>query len=826
MTSRTYLELDIKATGQAHILLTSDNGSVLEVVIGGWYNTQSAIRSSKQGTEVVTKSGPVLDGTQYIRFNISWGGSDLVVQRESDQVYSHFMTLPQWRNYGSTNTIEKIDFATGWGAIGNWRIYSQYTLLEAYEKRQTVYVMAMILANGNSNSIEKLAVEKNDIEMVEFFKNCTSESFSQTYNGSSLLHIATENENPVEMLDLLISSGTPLDAVDSHGKTALMIAASTRSTEAMEYLLSQHADALTEDSVGFSMLHHVIINYDVEYIRNLLNSYTFELDFLTRVMSVFIYPSPNAIALSEHIILRSKNSTSVLAEDLLLPKLHTKTYENELDELGTTPLHTAFEAEDFFQIQMLLANGLDPTILSDKGLSPFHLAALDPNFNVFELFSMTDIDHNTSNRQTALHLAIEAGNMPVIEKLLQNKADVNAIDNNGNSPIFLAAKLGLESLVTELANAGADLTIRNFYGQSLSSIIGTDFFNEILTFQNQCEDMKCSANEMCEKQNDKLVCECKPGFHKVGDSCSDLDECSRDPCPENTLCGNSYGSFSCLCAPGYVKSYDGSCMNVNECLQSPCSDKNSFCVDTEGSYFCTCKKGLIGDGKFLVGCIDANECIFDPCDQNAVCENSFGSFQCTCNEGYTGDGFSCLDINECTKNPCIDSLSCVNHDGGFSCGCSDSIGTGIKEPIFREIPYLNQPLRYEGIAILNLPSQDSRIYPGCIGQWGEMSISPDCSCDTQTHIRTRECTSVTPCDESYCDLLEGSVCKVKMPCIVPLCIKSLKSRNVNGEFELDRDEISQDEFCDFLNEFKGLYCTGAIKCLVEIGEYSSEYTQC
>ena len=32
----------------------------------------------------------------------------------------------------------------------------------------------------------------------------------------------------------------------------------------------------------------------------------------------------------------------------------------------------------------------------------------------------------------------------------------------------------------------------------------------------------------------------------------------------------------------------------------------------------------------------------DNCAENLICMNTPGSFSCTCNEGYTGDGTSCV----------------------------------------------------------------------------------------------------------------------------------------------------------------------------------------
>ena len=40
--------------------------------------------------------------------------------------------------------------------------------------------------------------------------------------------------------------------------------------------------------------------------------------------------------------------------------------------------------------------------------------------------------------------------------------------------------------------------------------------------------------------------------------------------------------------------------------------------------------------------LDTNECLLDsPCHANATCINTDGSYICTCDSVYSGDGFTC-----------------------------------------------------------------------------------------------------------------------------------------------------------------------------------------
>ncbi len=47
--------------------------------------------------------------------------------------------------------------------------------------------------------------------------------------------------------------------------------------------------------------------------------------------------------------------------------------------------------------------------------------------------------------------------------------------------------------------------------------------------------------------------------------------------------------------------------------------------------------------KYKVFVTDIDDCAIDThtCDAMATCMNTLGSYECTCNEGYEGDGFMC-----------------------------------------------------------------------------------------------------------------------------------------------------------------------------------------
>ncbi|KAL3837629.1 hypothetical protein ACJMK2_022975, partial [Sinanodonta woodiana] len=229
-------------------------------------------------------------------------------------------------------------------------------------------------------------------------------------------------------------------------------------------------------------------------------------------------------------------------------------------------------------------------------------------------------------------------------------------------------------------------------------------------------NMNCS--QICLVVDRKPVCVCQQGYFldTDGNTCKDINECEKKTsCSQPDNCFNMDGSFSCYCSDGYRLDNDGvtcrecdefhygkNCNNtcncgigaagcdklkgcickpgwqgprcetdVNECLlnNSLCLGKHQMCINTAGSYVCTCQNGYIRESNSSVDCKDLNECddpVLNICDQN--CTNTNGSYSCTCNEGFIWQDNRCVDINECERSNNCQHI-CDNLQGSYRCLC-------------------------------------------------------------------------------------------------------------------------------------------------------------
>lgn len=167
---------------------------------------------------------------------------------------------------------------------------------------------------------------------------------------------------------------------------------------------------------------------------------------------------------------------------------------------------TAGSYEDFFKavqfdnvrvVQGLLQRGFDPNTVNPEGVPALMLAVREPSLKVAELLAAhpdTKTEVRNSNDEsvlmlaaikgylelvqklvdndadvnktgwTALHYAASGGHVPVIAHLLEHSAYIDAESPNGTTPLMMAAMYGSPEAVKHLIQAGADLTIKNQLG--------------------------------------------------------------------------------------------------------------------------------------------------------------------------------------------------------------------------------------------------------------------------------------------------------------------------------------------------------------------------
>jgi len=204
-----------------------------------------------------------------------------------------------------------------------------------------------------------------------------------------------------------------------------------------------------------------------------------------------------------------------------------------------------------------------------------------------------------------------------------------------------------------------------------------------------CQECLCHNGHLtCSREDPtqcpRLTCPAHQQVREEGQCCKVCKEnfCGQKSCHADAECGSGLFNYTCQCKNGFRG--DGfDCQDVNECdfLGDGghsgghfCTQPNSKCVNTKGSYKCECLEGYTAKhlaGKQLL-CEPIDLCSIPKssvCHENATCSFAGpGRFNCACKPGFTGDGHLCLPV---CRGGCENGGRCLAPN---FCGCPPGWG--------------------------------------------------------------------------------------------------------------------------------------------------------
>jgi ankyrin repeat protein len=219
---------------------------------------------------------------------------------------------------------------------------------------------------------------------------------------------------------ILLQAGADANDVRSRDRmTALMIATASGQTAFATLLMDQGANVNLVDSSGYSALHYAAL----------------ELQGATLVRAlVGRGANPNARSTRD----TRENTTSGVSLN------------------GATPLFLAASKGHVDTVRALLAGNADPSITTDNGTAPLHVASWggDPNFRDWS-------EEEKKNLFEVTRLLVELG------------GDVNSAGEHGWTALHGAAYKGVDAAVQFLIDRGARTEVFDEYGQTPLSIATT-----------------------------------------------------------------------------------------------------------------------------------------------------------------------------------------------------------------------------------------------------------------------------------------------------------------------------------------------------------------
>lgn len=235
--------------------------------------------------------------------------------------------------------------------------------------------------------------------------------------------------------------------VTSDGITALGTAIYKNYLEIVKLLLKHGAQVNDEDGGGFPLIE-AAGNGNVKIIRELVR-YGAKVD----------PPGKRGAPLFSAV----KNNNFWTVKALIEYKANV----NAVDDMQETPLHKAcVKSGDYEIVKLLVDAKANLNAKNSKGLTPLSVAVLKGRYYIDTrmitplLDAGAEVNAVNNHQQTALHLAV--WDPDALQLLLQHKADVNAADENGTTPLMAALEEDEPEplAVKYLLDAKADVNVK------------------------------------------------------------------------------------------------------------------------------------------------------------------------------------------------------------------------------------------------------------------------------------------------------------------------------------------------------------------------------
>ncbi|NBX72423.1 ankyrin repeat domain-containing protein [bacterium] len=316
---------------------------------------------------------------------------------------------------------------------------SETVLMHAADEKDYQDIVKVLLEKGadvkaidsRSNTALMHAAINDHQESVKFLLDHGAEVNAQDENGwTALVHAAYEGHQESVKL-LLKKKGADVNVQDTYGKTALMLAAEKGHQESVKLLLERGADVNVQDKHGLTALMIAGYGGHQESVKLLIE------------MGAEADPKKRYARAAEYV-------TSLLTDEKTFEYLAKALERN--DDRSACVFLNRFSTIDLSNPNIDFKSLLFKVAAYGK---PSTLDLLMKRSSRSEWLKSYDDPINRKDQQdkTALHHAIEKGNVEMIDALVKKyRADVHVKDKNSETPIALAERLKRGDIVELLRN--------------------------------------------------------------------------------------------------------------------------------------------------------------------------------------------------------------------------------------------------------------------------------------------------------------------------------------------------------------------------------------
>lgn len=313
--------------------------------------------------------------------------------------------------------------------------------------------------SSNGDGILHLVTRNGNFEAVKYFLELGSDLRETNAIGLKPMHyVAQVKRNFRETLQVLVGFGADINAIGLNNfNLVLQCAFAGRRMEELRYVIELGGDWQAKTSSGNGALHLAARNGNFEVVKYLLD------------LGADIHEKDaNGLEAIHFLSVANENFKETL--EILTEKGSSI---NAVDNRGGNLLfHCALEGRSKLEMELLIQKGGNWKGRDYLGRDILSMAAEGGNINALQLFISLGANMNSKNEHEEMplhYLAYAQTNLKeCILLMIQNGANINAIDSNGDNLIMNAVVVGRSLDVIEcIISCGCDWKIKNNDGQSV-----------------------------------------------------------------------------------------------------------------------------------------------------------------------------------------------------------------------------------------------------------------------------------------------------------------------------------------------------------------------
>ncbi len=310
--------------------------------------------------------------------------------------------------------------------------------------------------NSRGQTILEYSCMGGNFEIVSYCVSKKMDINAKNEDESTLIHWAAYGGN-AEIFKFLESEGLDIDAKDRDGSSPIFWAVAANKIDIVKYLVEEkNVDVNIIDDIGSCPLKEAVKGGSFEVTKYLLDKGA-DINFQMEENVTFLE-------------LAAQNNNP----ELVLLLIDNGCKVNVFDDFGNTPLTTAAGHGNLNVVKVFVDNGanLEPGICKRKscisrGQTPLHAASWrNPEIMEYLIEQGADVNVQNLDGNAPLHGAARSDSIRSVDVLCKNGGNVNIQNKKGITPLIIAIKNYKPEIMNSLVKYKADVTIADNFDRT------------------------------------------------------------------------------------------------------------------------------------------------------------------------------------------------------------------------------------------------------------------------------------------------------------------------------------------------------------------------